>query len=78
MKQRSRRLLFLFSDTGGGHRSPARAVAHALRDLYDERAQVELVDALADYAPWPFNHLSSMYPYMVRMKGWPWGIGYRL
>ena len=78
MNQRPRRLLFLFADTGGGHRSPARAVAHALRDLYDERAQVELVDALADYAPWPFNRLSSMYPYMVRMKGWPWGVGYWL
>ena len=78
MNQRPRRLLFLFSDTGGGHRSSACAVAHALRDLYDERVQVELVDALADYAPWPFNRLGSMYPYMVRMKGWPWGIGYRL
>ncbi|MDY7078911.1 MAG: glycosyltransferase [Chloroflexota bacterium] len=78
MDLRTRRLLILFSDTGGGHRSAAHAVAHALRDLYDGQAQIELVDALSDYAPWPFNHLGRMYPYMVRLKGWPWAAGYHL
>jgi 1,2-diacylglycerol 3-beta-galactosyltransferase len=78
MNRHPRRLLFLFSDTGGGHRSPAYAVAHALRDLYDGQAQIELVDALADYAPWPFNRLDRFYPSMVRLKGWLWAAGYHL
>jgi 1,2-diacylglycerol 3-beta-galactosyltransferase len=78
MDRRPRRLLLLFSDTGGGHRSAAYAVAQALQDLYGGQIQLELVDALAEYAPWPFNHLDGIYPYMVRLKGWPWGAGYRL
>jgi 1,2-diacylglycerol 3-beta-galactosyltransferase len=78
VNRHTRRLLFLFSDTGGGHRSTAYAVAQALQDLHGERAQVELVDALADYAPWPFRHLSDLYPQMVRPRGWPWAASYRL
>ena len=78
LNQNPRRLLFLFSDTGGGHRSAASAVAQALRDCHGERAQVELVDALADYAPWPFRHLGRIYPHMVRLRGWGWAMGYHL
>ncbi|MBU0703639.1 MAG: glycosyltransferase [Chloroflexi bacterium] len=78
MNRDSKHLLFLFSDTGGGHRSTARAVAHALRDLHGEQAQIELVDALADYAPWPLKHLGRIYPYMVRLRGWPWAAGYHI
>ncbi len=74
----NKRLLFLFSDTGGGHRSTASAVAQTLRDLHGERAQIELVDALADYAPWPFNRLGRIYPAMVRLGGWGWAVGYHL
>ena len=44
------RLLFLFSDTGGGHRSAAYAVAETLRTFHGEKAQIELVDALAERA----------------------------
>jgi 1,2-diacylglycerol 3-beta-galactosyltransferase len=78
VNRHTRHLLFLFSDTGGGHRSTAYAVARALQDLHGERAQVELVDALADYAPWPFKHLSDLYPQMVRLKGRPWAATYHL
>ncbi len=76
MTRHPKRLLFLFSDTGGAHRSSACAVAHALHELYDEQVQIELVDALTDYAPWPFNRLGNVYPYMVRLNGWPWAAGY--
>jgi 1,2-diacylglycerol 3-beta-galactosyltransferase len=78
MGQRARRLLLLFADTGGGHRSAAYAVAQALQERYDEQAEVELVDALADFAPWPFKHLDTIYPRMVRWGGWPWASGYCL
>jgi len=78
MSRRVRRLLFLLADTGGGHRSPATAVARALRERHGGRVQVKLVDVLADYAPWPLNRLSDIYPYAVRLRGWPWALGYRL
>ncbi len=78
MGRRARRLLLLFSDTGGGHRSTAYAVAQALQALHGEQAQIELVDVLADYAPWPLNRLDDIYPYMVRLRGWPWAAIYHL
>jgi 1,2-diacylglycerol 3-beta-galactosyltransferase len=77
-QRHTKRLVLLFSDTGGGHRSSACAVAQALRDLYGEQVQVELVDPLADYAPWPYNRLDDLYPYMVRLRGWGWAAGYHL
>jgi 1,2-diacylglycerol 3-beta-galactosyltransferase len=75
---RVRRLLFVFSDTGGGHRSTACAVAQTLREHYGARAKIELVDALAEYAPWPLNHPSSVYPHMLRLKGLVWAAGFFL
>jgi len=78
VNRRTRRLLFLFSDTGGGHRSSACAVAQALQDLYGEQAQIELVDVLANYALWPLNQLGNIYPHLVRLRGWPWAAGYHL
>jgi UDP-N-acetylglucosamine:LPS N-acetylglucosamine transferase len=74
----AKRLLFLFSDTGGGHRSTARAVAQALQSRHGDRVQVELVDALAEYAPWPFNHPTTIYPKMLCLKGLVWIAGFHL
>jgi 1,2-diacylglycerol 3-beta-galactosyltransferase len=73
-----RRLLFVFSDTGGGHRSTASAIAQALKKRHGAQAQIELVDALAEYAPWPFSHPSALYPHMLRLKGLVWSTGFFL
>ncbi len=60
------KLLFLFADVGGGHRAPAEAVREALRRTVGKAARVELVDMLADYAPWPYNRGQDTYTYAVR------------
>ncbi len=60
------RLLFLFADVGGGHRAPAEAVREALRRTVGNAAHVELVDMLADYAPWPYNRGQETYTKTVR------------
>jgi 1,2-diacylglycerol 3-beta-galactosyltransferase len=70
-------ILFLFSDTGGGHRSAAEAIIEALQLEYDGRITTEMVDIIKDYAPPPFNQLPAWYPYMVRTPEL-WGLGYRL
>ncbi len=44
----SRRLLFLFSDTGAGHRAAAEAVAAALQRRYPNQFEVDCVDPMAD------------------------------
>jgi 1,2-diacylglycerol 3-beta-galactosyltransferase len=60
------KLLFLFADVGGGHRAPAQAVREALRRMVGQAARVELVDMLADYAPWPYNRGQETYTRTVR------------
>lgn len=60
------KLLFLFADVGGGHRAPAQAVREALRRTVGSAARVELIDMLADYAPWPYNRGQDTYTKTVR------------
>ncbi|HIE38887.1 MAG TPA: galactosyldiacylglycerol synthase [Anaerolineales bacterium] len=76
--ERSARFLLLHSETGGGHRRAALAVAEALKDRYGERAQVELVDALAAYAPWPLRRAPDWYGKALWGGGRTYGLGYRL
>ncbi len=71
-----RRAVFLFSDTGGGHRSAAEAVAEAVARRAEGSVEVLLVDALQTYAPTPFNRLPGLYPRMVRTPRM-WGMGFR-
>jgi 1,2-diacylglycerol 3-beta-galactosyltransferase len=71
-----RRVVFLFSDTGGGHRSAAEAVAEAVARREEAGIEVVLVDALHSYAPTPFNRLPGLYPRMVRTPR-VWGMGFR-
>jgi 1,2-diacylglycerol 3-beta-galactosyltransferase len=70
-------ILFLFSDTGGGHRSAAEAIIEALQLEYDDRLTTQLVDIFIDSAPRPMSYLPKWYPYMVRFPS-VWGAGYRL
>ncbi len=69
------RILFLFSDTGGGHRSAAEAIIEALQLQYNGAIQTEMVDIFKQYAPKPFDLLPELYPIMVRMPQ-AWGFGY--
>jgi 1,2-diacylglycerol 3-beta-galactosyltransferase len=60
-----KRVVFLMSDTGGGHRAAAEAIGEALGQLHGEAIQVELVDLLVDYAHWPLNRAPQMYRQLV-------------
>ncbi len=74
---RRARILFLFSNTGGGHCSAAKAIIGALENEYGEFVSTEMVDFLEDYAPWPLNLLPNIYPYLTRVPG-VWKLMYRL
>jgi 1,2-diacylglycerol 3-beta-galactosyltransferase len=71
------KILFLFSDTGGGHRSAAEAVVEALHLEFGDEIGTEMVDIFKQYAPRPFNHVPELYPKMVRLPQ-AWGLGYLL
>ena len=59
-------ILFLFSDTGGGHRSAAEAIVEALGLEFGEAFTTEMVDFFKDYAPIPFNRMPDLYPTLVK------------
>jgi 1,2-diacylglycerol 3-beta-galactosyltransferase len=59
-------ILFLFSDTGGGHRSATEAIIEALQVKYGDSFTHEMVDIFKDHAPRPLNRLPDWYPYMVK------------
>ncbi|MFC1878401.1 glycosyltransferase [Chloroflexota bacterium] len=70
-------ILFLFSDTGGGHRSASEAIIEAIKLEYGETISTEMIDFFLDYTPPPLNHMPALYPKMVRVPQ-AWGLGYRL
>jgi len=72
------RVLLVYLDTGGGHRSTAYAVAEALHDLCGGRVHAELVDVTAEYFSWPLSELNTLYQALVRLHGWPWALTYFL
>jgi 1,2-diacylglycerol 3-beta-galactosyltransferase len=71
------RVLFAWSDTGGGHRSAARAIADAIV-AQRPAAQVDGCDVLAEYAGWPFRQMPAWYPRTIDHAAWLWGAGFAL
>jgi 1,2-diacylglycerol 3-beta-galactosyltransferase len=67
-KNSKKKVVFLFSDTGGGHRSAAEAVIEALNREFPGRYTCEMVDFFEDYSPPPFNLAGPVYPVMSRME----------
>lgn len=61
-------ILFLFSDTGGGHRSASEAIIEALDLEYPDTFSYEMVDFFLDYSPPPLNLAGPTYPTMSRME----------
>jgi 1,2-diacylglycerol 3-beta-galactosyltransferase len=62
-----RKILFLMSDTGGGHRAACRAIIAALEERYQGQFQTELVDMWRDYTPYPFNTMPTTYGKWVNL-----------
>ena len=77
-KERPKRFLFLFSDTGGGHRASARAVKDEFARLYGARAAIDMVDVFVETERWPFDRFPKWYPTLVGLNGIPWGVGFHL
>jgi 1,2-diacylglycerol 3-beta-galactosyltransferase len=66
------------SDTGGGHRAAAEAIAEALRRKYGDKVTVELVDVFKAYSPFPWNYMPEFYPWLINHSKSSWGMGYKL
>lgn len=70
-------LLFLFADTGGGHRAAAQAVGEALAAAYPGMFRPVLVDPLGGPgSPRLLRWVSGGYGPVVRRAPWIWGAAY--
>lgn len=70
-------ILFLFSDTGGGHRSAAEAIIEAVHLEYGDAVTTEMLDFFKGYAPLPFNKMPDWYPDMVKAPQL-WGLSFKI
>jgi 1,2-diacylglycerol 3-beta-galactosyltransferase len=70
-------IVFLFSDTGGGHRSATQAIIEALELEFPGQTTQEMVDIFREYAPPPLHLAPEIYPPLSRMPR-VWGMGYHI
>ncbi len=73
-----KRILILFSDTGGGHRAAAEAIRDALLIRHPDEVSIDMVDVFRTYSPFPFKYMPEMYPWIVNRSKSGWGVGYKL
>ena len=70
-------LLFLVADTGGGHRSAARAVGEALEEAYPGRFDAVLCDPLGGPGSSRLlRWVTGLYGPVIRLAPWAWGAVY--
>jgi 1,2-diacylglycerol 3-beta-galactosyltransferase len=69
-------IVFLFSDTGGGHRSACNAIIEAINLEFPDQYSTEMVDIFREVAPPPFDHAPEIYPRLSRMPD-VWGLTYK-
>ena len=72
-----KRVLLLFSDTGGGHRAAAEAIRDSLLREHAGEVVVEMVDVFRSYTPFPFKYMPELYPILISRGKTSWGISYR-
>ncbi len=70
-----KRVLFLFSDTGGGHRSAFQAIQDAMTIRYGAAVEFDAVDVLRA-CKWPLNRQPELYPAMVNASKFLWALMY--
>ncbi|MBI3957686.1 MAG: glycosyltransferase [Chloroflexi bacterium] len=71
------RVLILMSDTGGGHRASAQALATAFGERYGDRFNVQVIDLWSHYTPWPVNQVPKSYRTLVTDALWLWKLAWR-
>ena len=60
-----KRILFLMSDTGGGHRTAAQAIEEGIHHLHPGRYDVVIEDIWRWHTPWPVNQIPPTYPWLT-------------
>nr|GMD04078.1 monogalactosyldiacylglycerol synthase 2, chloroplastic-like [Ipomoea batatas] len=64
--ERTKNVLILMSDTGGGHRASAEAIRDAFNLEYGDEYNVFVKDVWKEYTGWPLNNMEQQYKFMVK------------
>jgi len=68
-----KKILYLFSDTGGGHRASAKALVAAVEELSGGQAKQEMVDVFAECSGF-LNIFAKLYSPLIRYAPKLWGM----
>ncbi|XVE71526.1 hypothetical protein DITRI_Ditri10aG0157600 [Diplodiscus trichospermus] len=64
--ERTKNVLILMSDTGGGHRASAEAIRDAFRIEFGDEYRIFVKDVWKEYTGWPLNDMERSYKFMVK------------
>ena len=78
MNPASPHIVFLMSDTGGGHRAAAKAIEAALQSKRPDAFTTELVDMWKDYTPAPLNNMPAFYTRWVNTHPASYGAQFQM
>jgi 1,2-diacylglycerol 3-beta-galactosyltransferase len=67
-----KKILYLFSDTGGGHRSAATAVMRAVDHLHKDKYSQEMIDVFATCSGF-LNIFAKLYGPVIKYSPKMWG-----
>ena len=65
LSRKKKRILFLLSDTGGGHRRAAQAIGEAINELYPHEFEITLEDYLRQHSRWPYTQIPKGYAWCI-------------
>ncbi|KAI3422810.1 USP domain-containing protein [Psidium guajava] len=64
--ERTKTVLILMSDTGGGHRASAEAIRDAFRLEFGDEYRIFVKDVWKEYTGWPLNNMEKSYKFLVK------------
>ncbi|XP_031250492.1 monogalactosyldiacylglycerol synthase 2, chloroplastic-like [Pistacia vera] len=73
--ERTKNVLILMSDTGGGHRASAEAIRDAFKIEFGDEYRIIVKDVWKEYAGWPLNDMERSYKFMVK-HGQLWKVAF--
>ncbi|XP_010533117.1 PREDICTED: monogalactosyldiacylglycerol synthase 3, chloroplastic [Tarenaya hassleriana] len=67
--EKTKTVLILMSDTGGGHRASAEAIRDAFNIQFGDDYRIIIKDVWKEYTGWPLNDMERQYKFMIKHVG---------
>lgn len=63
--QTRKRILILYSKTGGGHKASAEAIKSGFERIYRDKYDVKVVDLWTEHSPYIVSKMPDSYSFLV-------------